>query len=129
MHRSLARVSDAVVRLHARHYGKGPRRARTFAFDDFVLCLLRDPYTTAEKTLLARGQQEAVRENRLLFYRLLEAELRSAVDEIIGRKTIASLPQLSFDPPVVSALFLLEPDGDRDRESDGNRDRTASTSR
>jgi uncharacterized protein YbcI len=104
---SLAAISDALVRLHARHYGKGPARARTFVFDHFVLCLLHDPYTTVEKTLLTTGQEDAVRANRMLFYRTLETPFRSVVEQITGRKTTAFLPQLSADPPVVSALFLL----------------------
>lgn len=106
----LAAVSDALVRLHARHYGKGPNRARTYVLDDFVQCLLYEPYTTVEQTLIHSGQDAAVRENRLLFYRTVEPLFRSAVEEITGRRTVAFLPQVSADPPVVSALFLLAPE-------------------
>lgn len=107
--RSLALISDALVRLHARHYGKGPNRARTFAFDDFVLCLLFDPFTAAEKTLLANGEQESVRDTRLRFYRTVDAPFREAIETITGRPALAFMPQVSPEPPVVSALFLLAP--------------------
>lgn len=108
--RRLAAMSNALVRLHARHYGKGPTRARTFVFDHFALCLLYEPFTTAETTMLLHGEETAVRDNRLLFYRRLERDFRAAVEDISGRRTTAFMPQISFEPPVISALFLFESD-------------------
>jgi len=105
----LAAISDALVRLHARHYGKGPSRARTFILDDVALSLLYDPFTTVEKTMLRHGNADAVRDNRLLFYRTLEGEFRSAIEDLGGRRTSALLPQISVEPPVVGLLFLLQP--------------------
>jgi uncharacterized protein YbcI len=106
----LAAISNALVRLHARHFGKGPNRARTFALEDFVLCLLQDPFITAELTLIANGEEAAVRHNRLLFYRSAESHFREAVGHITGREVLSVLPQVSAEPAVVSLLFLLAPE-------------------
>jgi uncharacterized protein YbcI len=106
----LAAISNALVRLHARHFGKGPNRARTFALEDFVLCLLQDPFITAELTLIANGEEAAVRHNRLLFYASAEQHFREAVRHITGREVLAVLPQISADPAVISLLFLLAPE-------------------
>lgn len=107
--RMLAAASNSIVRLHARHYGKGPTRARAFTFDDFVLCLLRDPFTTVESTFAASGKGDALRDNRMIFYETMEPEFVEAVASVTGRNVVAFMPGINVDPPVVSMLFLLEP--------------------
>ncbi len=110
---SLAAISNALVRLHARHYGKGPRSARTRLYDDFVLALLYEPFTAVERTFVANGEQHRVIEDRLRFYRLLDSEFRETVAQLTGRNVAAFMPQVSVDPPIVSALFLLDEGPDR----------------
>jgi len=107
--RTAAAVSNALVRLHARHYGKGPTRARTYLYNDFVLTLLHEPFTPAELTFFANGEEQLVRDNRLSFYRMVEDEFRRGVAQLVGRDVVAFMPQVALDPPVISALFLLEP--------------------
>lgn len=104
---TLAAVSNALVRLHARQYGKGPSRARTYIYDDFALALLYDPFTPVELTFAANAEEERVIDNRLRFYRLMEGEFRAAVAGLTGREVIAFMPQVSLEPPIVSVLFLL----------------------
>src|SRR5690242_8965497 len=54
-------VANAIVRLHAEYYGRGPTRARAHVADDHVLVVLEDVFTTAERTLVAAGRGEHVR--------------------------------------------------------------------
>src|SRR6185369_5444792 len=60
-------IANAIVRLHAEHYGRGPTRARAHVAEDFVLVVLEDVFTTAERTLVAAGRADRVREARAAF--------------------------------------------------------------
>src|SRR3954463_12745498 len=54
----LAQISTGLVQLHSRHYGKGPTKAKTYLFDELVVCVLRNVFTTVERTLLEAGDGE-----------------------------------------------------------------------
>ena len=41
-----AAISRAIVRIHAEHYGKGATQAKTYAFDNLIVTVLRDVFTT-----------------------------------------------------------------------------------
>jgi len=45
-------ISQAVVRIHAEHYGKGATQAKTYVWDNLVVTVLRDLLTVAERTLV-----------------------------------------------------------------------------
>src|SRR6188472_3188835 len=60
-------ISNAMVGLKKRFYGKGPERARTYLNDDYVFCALEGGLTRNEQTLVEAGEEEAVRQYRLLF--------------------------------------------------------------
>jgi uncharacterized protein YbcI len=36
---ALAQISTGLVQLHSRHYGKGPTKAKTYLFDELVVCV------------------------------------------------------------------------------------------
>ena len=46
----LAEISDGLVALHRRYYGKGPTAAKTYEIDDTIVCILRDGFTTVERS-------------------------------------------------------------------------------
>jgi uncharacterized protein YbcI len=104
-----AAISDEMVRLHKRYYGKGPNKARTHLVDDIVVCLLAEGFTTVEKTLLAEGKVEAVQDIRRSFQAAMESRFRSVVESITGRKVIACMSQVHCDPDISLEVFLLEP--------------------
>jgi uncharacterized protein YbcI len=103
-------ISNAMVALHRRHYGRGPAAARSYLFDGMVLCVLSDVYTHVEKTLLEAGQAERVRETRLLHQVAMEDEYRATVEEVTGRRVAGFVSTVGFDPDVAVELFFLEPD-------------------
>ena len=78
-------ISRAIVGIHAKHYGRGPTKAKTIVTEDVVVCSLEDIYTQVEKTLIRAGRFEDVRNLRLAFQLELEAVFVAAVEETIGR--------------------------------------------
>jgi uncharacterized protein YbcI len=106
----LAALSNAIVGLHRRYYGRGATKARTFqVHDDLVLVELRDVYLTVERTLIDRGQANMVRQTRLTFQQAMFQEFLSAVDAATGRKVCSYVSESVTSPEAVLEIFYLEP--------------------
>jgi uncharacterized protein YbcI len=105
---SLAAVSDGIVGLFSRYYGRGPTRARTYAFDRYLLTVLHDPLTTVEQTLLSVGRGDLVRDVRLSFQEAMADEFMGVVAEATGRSVTAYHSQLTLDPPICFEIFVLD---------------------
>lgn len=103
----LAAVSNAIVKIFSEAYGRGPTKAKTYAFDDYVLCVLEDILTTVERTLVERGEEQLVRAVRLRFQEIEAEQFTSAVEELIGRPVIAYHSQVTFHPAVGFEIFVL----------------------
>jgi uncharacterized protein YbcI len=112
-HRGSARsaIANAIVRLHAEHFGRGPTRARAHLGDDFVLVVLEDVFTTAERTLVSAGRSAEVRASRDAFSDVMRERFRAAVEAACGRRVRACFSQTCVEPEMVMELFVLEPDG------------------
>ena len=116
--RQAASISNAITRLHRDHYGRGATTARTIIQRNYVVCFLDDIYTPVEKTLIDAGRPEAVRETRNLFQDAMRPKFIEAVEAAMGRKVIAFMSQVCFDPDMAAEVFVLEPQGeDRAPES------------
>ena len=107
--RALA-ISNAIGRLHHEYYGRGPDRARTIIQRNYVITFLDDIYTQVERTLIEAGEREQVKQTRLAFQRAMEEKFVAAVEELTGRKVIAFLSQVHFDPDLSQETFVLEPE-------------------
>jgi uncharacterized protein YbcI len=106
----LAALSNALVGLHRRYYGRGATKARTFqVHDDLVLVELRDVYLTVERTLIDRGQANTVRQTRLTFQQAMFQEFVTAVEEATGRKVCSYVTESITSPEAVLEIFYLEP--------------------
>lgn len=109
--RSVAQdVSDAMVGLYKRYYGRGPTKARTHLTHDAVMCVLEEIYTTVERSLVERGDHETVAHVRRSFQGHFEREFIDAVEEITGRNVRAFVSGSHTDPDLAVEVFLLEPD-------------------
>ena len=102
-------VANAVVRLHAEHYGRGPTRARTHVGEDVVVVILEDVLTPAERTLVGAGQSAQVKATRAAFAEALRDEFVGAVENATGRRVRAFLSETNVDQEVGVGVFLLEP--------------------
>jgi uncharacterized protein YbcI len=105
----LAQISTSLVQLHSRYYGKGPTKAKTHLVDDTVVSVLRGGFTRVERTLLDTGEVESVYQMRRSFQLAMEDEFRQVVEEATGRKVIAYMSTVHFDPDLAVEIFLLEP--------------------
>jgi uncharacterized protein YbcI len=102
-------ISNAITRLHREHYGRGATTTRTIIQRNYVVCFLDDIYTPVERTLIEAGRPEQVRETRNLFQDAMGPKFRAAVEEATGRRVIAFMSQVCFDPDMAAEVFVLEP--------------------
>ena len=105
----LAAVTREIVKLHADHYGKGATKARSYLNDDALMCLMRDTHTTAERTLVERGQGEAVCRMRRAFQDAMEEQFIEIVERLTGRRVASFMSQVSIEPAADVEIFLLQP--------------------
>jgi uncharacterized protein YbcI len=101
-------ISNAITKLQYEHSGRGPESVRTLVGYDHIITFLENSFITLERTLLAAGETEAVRESRLAFQRAMEPYFVSTVEELSGRKVRAFLSQVSLDPDISVEVFVLE---------------------
>jgi len=108
----LQMISNGLVQLHAREYGRGPTKAKTYILDDtYVCCVMHDIFTTSEETLIERGREDLVRETRIEFQKALSVEFSQVVEQALGRRVLTYQSQVVFDPPASFEFFILgEPD-------------------
>ena len=102
-------ISQAVVQLHAEHYGKGATQAKTYVWDNLVVTVLRDVLTTAERTLVEVDRIDTVREVRTTFQFTMEQTFRSAVERLTGRRVHSFMSQVDPGNGLGVEVFVLEP--------------------
>ena len=103
-----AAISNAIVGIHSKHYGKGPTKAKTYLIDDTVICVMQDVFTTVEHTLIDNDKGDLVREVRTTFQYALREEFREAVSTITGRSVRSFMSQIDCDGDMAIEFFLLE---------------------
>jgi uncharacterized protein YbcI len=104
----LADVSNAVVGIHRECYGRGPTKAKTYAFDNYVLTVLEDIFTTVEQTLIANGHEQLVRAVRLTFQASVADRFKEAVGAALDRQVVSYHSQVIMEPPTGFEIFILE---------------------
>jgi uncharacterized protein YbcI len=105
-------ISNELVSMHARYYGRGPTKARTLLVEDIVISRLADPFTKAERTLLSLGRVEEVRNMRAAFQHEMRDQFTGSVERALGRRVIGFISEIHVDPDMAIELFFLAPDGD-----------------
>jgi uncharacterized protein YbcI len=110
---TLAAISRGIVQLHRQYYGKGPTKAKTYAMNDTLVCMLSGGFTTAEQTLIREGKSEDVESLRRSFQRTMKGRFTAVVEEATGRTVVAYMSQVHTSPNLAVELFVLEPDESR----------------
>lgn len=105
----VAQISNSIVQILRECYGRGPTKAKTYLFDDYVFTVLEDFFTTVEHTLVNNGEEDLVRAVRLTFQEKVADRFTGAVEEAVGRKVIAYHSQVTFHPAMGFEIFVLEP--------------------
>src|SRR3954453_5295823 len=102
-----ARISREIVRLQAEYYGKGPTKAKTYIVDDLVVVVLEESFTRAEKTLVDRGEREAIQQIRRRFQQQMAENFTGVVEQATGRKVKAFLSETNLEHDISVETFLL----------------------
>jgi uncharacterized protein YbcI len=108
--RRAAAVSNAITRLHREYYGRGATTTHTVIQRNYVIAFLSDIYTPVERTLIDDGHHETVKTTRQAFQMTMSDRFGAAVEEIMGRKVIAFMSQVHFDPDMAAEVFVLAPE-------------------
>jgi uncharacterized protein YbcI len=103
----LAEISRALVQLHKECYGKGPTKARTYASDDLIVCLLAGGFTAGERTLRDHGREDAVVASREAFQDALRQRFIETIEGLVGRKVVTFISGIDPDTETSSELFVL----------------------
>lgn len=104
----LAEISNMVVSIYADYLGRGPTKARTFATDGVVTCLLEDTLTRAEQSLIKSGRESAVLEVRNNLQETMREELVKAMERLTEQRVKAMISGTQLDPDVTTQVFVLD---------------------
>jgi uncharacterized protein YbcI len=100
-------ISQGLVRLNSEYYGRGPTRARTYITGDLVAVVLEETFTRAERTLVERGEVDAVQQIRRRFQQQMKEEFTAIVEQATGRTVRAFLSETNLEADVSVEIFLL----------------------
>jgi len=104
-----AAISNHMVRLFARYFGRGPTKARTTLNTNIAVVTMAETMTRAEHNLVLAGEPEAVRTIRATLQRTMRAEAVAAIEEILGRTVVAYMSDIDTGANVAAVVFMLEP--------------------
>jgi uncharacterized protein YbcI len=104
----VSQLSREIVQLHARLYGRGPTKARSYLHTDHAVCVLEEIFTTAERTLVDSGSAEHVRDTRRKFQDAVQDDFIEIVERITGRKVRVFLSTVDIDANLALEFFIFE---------------------
>jgi uncharacterized protein YbcI len=107
----LADVSNAIVRIHKRFYGKGPVKARAHLSQDLLTVVLEGGFTRGEQTLHDHGHAQEVIRSRLAMQESIENEFRAAVESILYRSVRSFMSANDPSHDLQAEIFVLHPRG------------------
>lgn len=106
----LEAVTEAMVEIHERYYGREPISARTQLMgDDMLACLFGGVYTDVEKTLIELQRQALVHESRTAFQQAMEHRFIDDVERITSREVDRFISTHHVGPDLELELFMLAP--------------------
>jgi uncharacterized protein YbcI len=105
----LSAISNGIVKLLREHYGRGPIKAKTYALDDIIVCVLREVgFTPLEKTIMDSGEPKRIVAMREDFQRLMASRYKELIEELAGRKVLAFLSQAHVEPDITLEMFFID---------------------
>jgi uncharacterized protein YbcI len=101
-------ISDAIVRVSADFIGRGPTRAKTYLNGDVVFCVMEDTLTRGERSLIADGDGESVRQMRRRFQDAMRRQVCTAVEALTERKVVSFLSDNDIEAETAIEVFILD---------------------
>ena len=105
----LTAISNGMVALLKEYYGVGPSQAKTYYYDDLVVCLLRGGFTRVEQTLLEGGRTTAVIQQRMEFQEVMRDRFVAVIEQATGRDVVGFMSGNQQDPDMICEVFVLAP--------------------
>jgi uncharacterized protein YbcI len=105
----VSQLSREIVQLHARMYGRGPVKARSYLEHDFALCVLEQIFTIAEQTLVDAGHGDHVQDTRNKFQSAVRDQFMEIATRVTGRPVRSLISQVDVENGIATELFLFEP--------------------
>jgi uncharacterized protein YbcI len=102
-----AAISREMTRLHREYYGHGPTKSKTYITDDLVVVVLGETFTRAERTLVERGEMDAVQQIRRRFQQKMENEFKAIIEQATGRNVRVFMSETNLEADVSCEIFLL----------------------
>jgi uncharacterized protein YbcI len=103
----VSQLSREIVQLHARLYGRGPTKARSYLQSDYAVCVLEEIFTTAERTLIEAGSGDHVSDTRKKFQEAVRDEFIAVVERITGRSVRVFLSQVDVEANLALEFFIF----------------------
>jgi uncharacterized protein YbcI len=107
----VSQLSREIVQLHARLYGRGPTKARSYLHGDYAVCILEEVFTTAERTLVTAGSGDHVSDTRKKFQEAVKGEFIEVVERITDRTVRVFLSQVDVDANLALEFFIFAESG------------------
>ena len=105
----MAEISTTIVGILRDHYGRGPMKAKTYALDDIIVCVMRGSgFTPLEKTIMDSGEPDRVVAMREDFQRVMADRYKDAIERLTGRKVMAFLSQAHVEPDITMEIFFVD---------------------
>ena len=105
----LSAISTRIVAMLREHYGRGPMKAKTYALDDIIVCVLRGSgFTAIEKTMMDSGEPDRVVAMREDFQRVMAARYKGMIEELTERKVVAFISQAHVEPDITLEVFFVD---------------------
>jgi uncharacterized protein YbcI len=101
-------ISSAMTRLKRDAVGRGPSRARTYACDSIVFCVLDDGLTPAEQCLKRMGRVDVVRRERNSLAAAMAGDVVHEVQRLTGATVLQYVSQIVFDPDMTVDILVLD---------------------
>lgn len=105
----LTEISEGMVALLKDYYGVGPTQAKTYYYDDLVVCVLRGGFTRVEQTLLDGDRGRAVIEQRMAFQEVMRQRFEAVIQHATGRSVIGFMSGNQQEPDMICEVFVLSP--------------------
>jgi uncharacterized protein YbcI len=108
----LSEISNAMARLYAEQFDRGPTEAvAEYAGRDCIVSTVENTLTGAERSMVAKGEHQPLRDLRLLYRHASEQEFIEAVEGITGRTVRGFVSGMDTHQDIATEVFYLEPDG------------------
>ncbi len=117
----VSQLSREIVQLHARLYGRGPTKARSYLHGDYAVCILEEVFTTAERTLIEAGSGDHVNDTRKKFQDAVKEEFIAVVERITERSVRVFLSQVDIEANLAIEFFIFAEPAEDDKDAGSRR--------